>query len=179
MNTNRIVAHASGRTLELHQHEIDRFWSKVAKTENTEFCWIWGASTLRCGYGRIKLQRLFFLAHRVSWQLSNEPIEGSLIVCHKCDVRQCVNPSHLFLGTQAENVRDMEFKGRAIHPTGYERSHKLSKSQAEEIRTIYAEGKVSFANLAIHFGVSRWQISNIVKFKSFRVSVGDVREQTR
>lgn len=81
---------------------MDRFWNKVEKT-NT--CWIWIAST-RSGYGAFKLHGKVISAHRLVWQWNYGEIPGGLNVLHICNNRRCVNPTHLYLGTHKDNVRD-------------------------------------------------------------------------
>jgi hypothetical protein len=86
-----------------------RFEQKIQKTDD---CWLWVSSIDNIGYGRFCLDRRNAKAHRVAWQLYRGPIENGLFVLHKCDVRNCVNPDHLFLGTQDDNIKDCVRKGR-------------------------------------------------------------------
>lgn len=93
-----------------------RFWRDVMPEPNSG-CWIWIGSTKPNGYGHISDRsngRKSIYAHRVSWELHHGVIPDGMIVCHKCDFPQCVNPDHLFLGSHADNMRDCSRKGR-IH----------------------------------------------------------------
>lgn len=90
---------------------MERFFSKVNKTDN---CWEWTASLIGCGYGNFKYKGKRYAAHRFSWELVNGKIPDGLLVCHKCDNRKCVNPEHLFLGTQKDNMQDCLRKGRLV-----------------------------------------------------------------
>lgn len=90
---------------------ISRFWSKVQKSDA---CWLWTKGTTHGGYGRFTLPRNIgtVMAHRVSWELAFGPIAAGLKVLHRCDVRACVRPDHLRLGTQKDNIRDAVAKRR-------------------------------------------------------------------
>jgi hypothetical protein len=88
----------------------ERFWAKVQKSDG---CWIWTGSQNRKGYGWVGVPgRQTKLAHRVSWVLANGHLDASACVLHRCDTPACVRPDHLFLGSKADNNRDMVSKGR-------------------------------------------------------------------
>lgn len=87
-----------------------RFWKHVTKSEG---CWLWAGKRLPRGYGIVSVTHTTTrLAHRVAYQLTYGDFDNSLKVLHKCDNPPCVNPEHLFLGTDADNVHDMDKKGR-------------------------------------------------------------------
>ena len=88
---------------------FDDFYEPVTEAG----CWLWMGSIDSKGYGGIKVDGKQMGAHRRSWVLANGPIPDRLHVLHKCDTPSCVNPSHLFLGTNYDNVQDMVRKGRA------------------------------------------------------------------
>lgn len=77
-------------------------------------CWLWLRSLTAKGYGKFgdRYRKIWHLAHRISWELHHGHIPDGMMVLHKCDVRCCVNPDHLFLGTAADNLHDMVAKGR-------------------------------------------------------------------
>ena len=86
------------------RNEVERFWAKVNKTES---CWLWQGSTNSDGYGRFNPAGRLVGAHRWSWSQINGPIPDGMCILHSCDTPACVNPSHLRLGTQADNIIDM------------------------------------------------------------------------
>jgi len=82
----------------------DAFWKKVRKTPS---CWIWQGSVNMHGYGQLSHNGRAWKAHRLSYKMEYGEVDESLYVCHKCDSPPCVNPSHLFLGTQKANMMDL------------------------------------------------------------------------
>lgn len=107
---------------------LDRFWAKVAVSDDVTACWVWQATRTRAGYGQFWLGQKMESAHRVAYTLTHGPIPDGLFVMHACDNPLCVNPAHLSLGTPSENVADMIAKGhrRAL---GYTRPAPLPKSR--------------------------------------------------
>lgn len=144
----------------------EQFWGRVSKTDG---CWLWTGRLGRTGYGRFKPSpEGLVLVHRFSWQMHNGPVPDDLRVLHRCDVRNCVRPDHLFLGTQADNVHDMHAKGRARKhrgPSRYkgEKNHlaKLTDADVLEIRRRAAEGAV-LGEMARRYGVSAPTIREVV-----------------
>jgi hypothetical protein len=88
---------------------MNRFWDKVVKTDG---CWEWSGCRHPRGYGLARYMGKTVVTHRIAWMLERGAIPGGMVICHKCDNPPCVNPDHLFIGTQADNNRDRHQKGR-------------------------------------------------------------------
>lgn len=147
--------------------ERDRFMSYVEK-EGPNSCWEWtGAHDGRGGYGSFKLCAGHSIgAHRYAYLTFIGPIPDGVLVCHTCDNPGCVNPAHLFLGSDADNAQDAARKGRMPrgenHPNAI-----LTRAQVIEIRALYESGS-SMLSLAKQFGTCRSNISYIVNYHSWR-----------
>ncbi len=139
---------------------FERLWDKVLKTET---CWIWQGSLKQNGYGQISENRKKLYPHRVSYIFHKGLIPENMNVCHSCDNRRCVNPQHLFLGTQADNMNDMNNKGRHARGTKTNMS-KLTDIQVIEIRSKYSSG-IKNAVLCKEYGVSHSTIHRVVHNK--------------
>lgn len=142
----------------------DRFWSKVNKTE---YCWLWTGCTNNQGYGRIRYNDITLLAHRVSWQIRFGEIPTGLLVLHTCDNRICVNPQHLSLGTQKDNMLDANNKGRLISGEKHYNS-KLTQEDVSAIKSMLSYR--SCAEIGRMFGVSSRNISSIKLGQSWKDS---------
>jgi len=105
------MPNASNPIAELTEKDKERFWKRVEKRGPDE-CWLWRGLLTRGGYGSIRIGRKMVTTHRVSYFISFGQITNGLHALHKCDVRNCVNPAHIFLGTNLENMIDREAKGR-------------------------------------------------------------------
>jgi hypothetical protein len=124
----------------------ERFWSKVDKGGD---CWLWTACINNKGYGDFRVRRQTLAAPRVAYLLEYGEIPDKLHVCHHCDNRCCVNPKHLFVGTNNDNIQDSVRKGRRKglprkqYPHGGELSpvSKLTWNQVGEIRSRYRLGE--------------------------------------
>lgn len=155
-----------------HQNDLEtRFWAKVLKTDE---CWLWTASKGAKGYGFIGLGNgKVGKSHRVSWELHNGAIPDGIHVLHNCpgkDNPACVNPAHLWLGTNDDNMKDAARKDCFPHSKPAEAGEKhwnarLTWQDVDTIRMLYATAGVSGVRLAQQYSVSQSNISQILHNK--------------
>lgn len=134
---------------------IKRFFSKVTVAAG---CWLWNAAKSKHGYGSFCVLGKTFRAHRISWVIKNGDILDNLFVLHKCDNPSCVNPEHLFLGTQKDNIIDCVNKGRNARGNVHPKS-KLTNEQVLKIKAL--KNKCTAIAIARIFGVDRSTINQI------------------
>lgn len=150
---------------QISEPAVSRFWKNVTKTDS---CWVWtGSIRVRCGYGRIRSHGKAYATHRFSWELHFGPISGGLQVNHKCDNRLCVRPDHLYLGTQADNMRDKIVRGRDAKGERC-KSSKLTEGDVIAIHALVRSGTMTRRAIAARFGVRPRTIWAIVSGRSWR-----------
>lgn len=147
----------------------DRFWSKVDKNgpipahaPELGECWIWTAGTVAGTYGKFRIDCVHYGSHRVAWTLEFGEIPPGLLIMHRCDNVRCVRPAHLELGTNLENIRDMDRKGRrgSIPPVMRGEKNPSAKLTAEQVNSIRdATGRQ--VDIARRFGVVQTTVSRI------------------
>jgi hypothetical protein len=150
---------------------LTRFLSRAdTQGMSEDECWVWQGNLNSNGYGRYPVNNQLVLAHRVSYQYFFGEIPKGMNVCHSCDNRKCINPHHLWLGTQSENLKDAVAKNRMYRPnTNAHRNGntKLTWPKVNEIRKMYQRGlrKKEIAQL---FLVSPSSIGDIISERTWR-----------
>lgn len=148
-----------------------RFWAKVQKMGDDD-CWVWIAAQDKDMYGKFRLvdngKGIDIRAHVYSWQLfSGRPVPKGVQVCHKCDHPYCVNPSHLFLGTNADNTKDRNEKERQARGEKQWLA-KLTEDKVREIRKLHATGNYTNTQLSNLFDVTSSTIHDIISGRTWK-----------
>lgn len=166
------------------EERIEVFWSRVDKSGGDDACWIWTGSCIKSGYGSVNWSGKIQPVHRISYQLLYGDIPEGLWVLHHCDVRNCVNPRHLFLGTVQDNVDDMFAKGRGrkasgeqhgahLHPERWLRGTdvalaKLTEADVILARQRFAEGNITKLQLSREYQVSDTAMCKVLNRKTWK-----------
>jgi hypothetical protein len=144
-----------------------RFWSRVKKTSG---CWEWQGCKNDKGYGQFRVNKILIYAHRFSYELHKGKIPRGKFVCHHCDNPACVNPNHLFCGTNSDNIQDSIKKGR-FHYNDSKGSKnaasKLNEKQVKEIRKLFINKTETYKEIAKRYGVEQSTIGLILRGKTW------------
>jgi len=134
----------------------ERIFSKAMPEPNSG-CWLWVGALSSKGYGLMREGRKVRTVHRMVYESTVGPIEAGMCVCHRCDTPACVNPDHLFLGTNADNQADKVAKGRQARGEGNGRA----KITADDVRAIRASSETR-AQIARRYGLG-WSTVNDIR----------------
>lgn len=158
----------------MDEKTIARFWSKVDKrgpAVRAELgpCWLWTASRDTHGYGNFTVQGKTRLAHKLSFELARRVPTRRRWVLHRCDVKTCVNPEHLYIGDGKANVRDARDRGRLKPPpSGVNHNRaRLNPDKVREVKRMAAAG-IPKAQIARTFGVWPRAVWMILEGKSWK-----------
>lgn len=184
-NPSHLCLVKKGWVIDMEKRFVDRFWSHIDKKEENE-CWIWKKCKSKDGYGQIGYtrnnERKTLKTHRVAYELAYGKIPEGLEVMHICDNPPCCNPSHLSLGTHAENIKDMYLKNRGADTKGTLNGRSiLSEKEVLEIRELYKSKNTTYKKLANNFNVSPGCIKSIILGLNWKEIGGkmDVYEDVR
>jgi hypothetical protein len=144
---------------------VEKFWSRVDKTGD---CWLWlGCLDPQTKYGRVNDGRKVHNTHKFAWVVSFGEVPNGLHVLHTCDVRHCVRPEHLYLGTNLDNIKDMVARDRQTVQSS------LTREDAEKMRKLYQPGErggLSQRALARMFGVNQTTVGKILRGEILRLN---------
>ena len=148
---------------------MERFMEKLPPETDGDSCWEWQGTRHGQGYGRISIGGRLFYAHRIAWELSTgENIPEGVNVLHKCDNPPCCNPSHTYLGTQSDNMKDMIVRNRRAHARG--ETHGMAKvpnwiivETLKFLKTGVSQAKVAKMLVKKGYPCSQSTISNWVR----------------
>lgn len=131
-------------------------------------CVIWIGAWQNKGYGQTRYEGKTILAHRAAYIVHIGKIPDGLFVLHKCDVPSCINPQHLFLGTQKDNIHDMISKGRGRLGYNSEWYSKFCADDIRRFRAMYASGKYTINGLAKKVGITSGGMWKIIRRKTWK-----------
>lgn len=151
----------------------ERFWSRVDITPQESGCTPWTGARRPDGYGTFSVRGRTMVAHRVAYALAFGSVGAGELLLHSCDNRGCVNPLHLRVGTQRENMRDRELRGRRKRPAGELNGNaSLDNATAEELRALAQSGIYTDVLVGEMFGVSRHVVRRIKLNRSYVLAEG-------
>lgn len=174
----------------MHQEKFDRHVNKTGE------CWLWTGAVRSNGYGVVGMNYKTVSAHRAAYELANGPIPSGAMVCHQCDVKLCVRPSHLYLGDHASNTKDAIERGRMatgsrtgarlrperlargdrngsrLHPERLPRGERqhlavLTDDEVRVIRALHSIG-IPQKHIAAQFGRSTTTVNNVVLRRTWK-----------
>lgn len=164
--------------------EKERFWAMVNKSDNPKGCWLWQGSTRNKGYGAFVYKKdgksINGRSHRYSYEIHRGEIPDKLFVLHDCDTPACVNPDHLFLGTNQDNVTDMMKKGRHVPGGTYAKEKAkykkgtdhhacfLDEETVKSIRSDYIPGIFGYVKLSKKYKLKLTHIMQIIRRKIWK-----------
>ena len=146
----------------MSRSDPNRIFSGVRRTQAG--CWLYTGGVSSTGYGVVSVRGRSVGAHRLAYELRIGPVPKGQCVLHRCDVKRCINPNHLFLGTKGTNNTDRKQKGRNADRKGEKNtSAKLEPLDIARIKRRYATGRYSQTEVGEMFGISQQQVSSIVR----------------
>ena len=152
----------------------DRLWSKLDQSGGPDACWPFMGGRTVDGYGQIAIvdedgERRVVYTHRLALELTSGPLPPNIQARHSCDNPPCGNPRHLFPGSHAENMRDMQSRGRAFRAMGECSGRvRLSEAQVLTIRDRYDAGDHGIEQIATDYGVSKGAINGVVHRRTWK-----------
>jgi hypothetical protein len=141
----------------------DRFWKHVDKN----ICWIWTRARSQAGYGILTINYEVLYAHRLSWEFVNGDIPDGMVIMHNCDNPACVNPEHLQLGTQKDNLQDMWKKNRGSCGENHICA-KITNEDVYKIRRLSENENLTRKEIGNMFGLSRQAVTDIIYRRTWK-----------
>jgi hypothetical protein len=152
----------------VRRNTVDDFWTQVDRGGDDD-CWPYTGTRQPRGYGKFGYCGKVYLAHRFAYALGNGPLGDEEVVRHTCDNPPCCNPAHLVKGTQLDNIADATERRRMAQGERHFAA-KLDAEQAQAIRQRYAQGGITYVQLAAEYGVSDSAIWGIVRGRYWRAA---------